>query len=585
MSSWFSRLINRKKVKSVKQKEDDTLVSYRKKVAIIQDKPQSAAQLVSEFTDAELQHHAPQQELVQVRETDFKPMTAADLSKFNTNLTAAVRQKKLSTFTSRQLFINPMQSLDYRVYEPLFKHTFVGAALDAFTKFVMGDSFHPELELIRPGEDQAENQRLLEENREIIENLEEIDRQVSSPSGDKYESMDIPFQQKIGAMISSCLCYNRGALIFRYDGKNPVEINGEKYREIPTDLVFAHARDLNMIQTDPVTRRLMGVQWFDDSADMVPVKDMIYLWNPMVSAKVYNSWHYGISAVAPLMSAARIISVLLREDFPAIAKSAWAGYWFLIAKNEGSTEEEKRNEFRDFTNTLVPGKAAVIIKDPEDVEVHNVDLNPQTDELRELLESMIKLCISTLGLPQIGFYDEAASNRDTAVSKIQLTMQTNIAPVRKVIGEIIAQQWYDRWFRLIYADDKEKLEKFKIRIAWKDVQITEWYDNMESALKLDMRKPLTDKAFGGLIGRDGYENMIDTEKAEKMEEFEEKQRSLATEMGIGMMNIGKPGQGGPTGDGSMKQKPGKQPSMPFGKAASGGGKPNKPIKQFGRLRQ
>ena len=92
------------------------------------------------------------------------------------------------------------------------------------------------------------------------------------------------------------------------------------------------------------------------------------------------------------------------------------------------------------------------------MKLENINYEPKITELKELFESMIKLCISVMGLPQVGFYDEAAANRSTMVGKIQLTMRTTIEPMREWIGQTIVNQWYNRWFQLLYKDKPDILK-------------------------------------------------------------------------------------------------------------------------------
>jgi len=68
-------------------------------------------------------------------------------------------------------------------------------------------------------------------------------------------------------------------------------VNGRVYKEIPSSMKFAHPRDLGIIEVDPETWRLKSVQW-RNAYYMVQAKDMIYLWNPLVSAKTRNSTFY-----------------------------------------------------------------------------------------------------------------------------------------------------------------------------------------------------------------------------------------------------------------------------------------------------
>ena len=439
--------------------------------------------------------HMPSQEIYPIDEKDYSVLSAAE--------TARRRRKNIMP----NMYANPMQYLDYRIYQTLMRTTFVGSLVDSLVKYIIGSGFKPELELINPDEDHEKNKNEIDRHQDIITKLRRIDDQVSrSDEG----HLDTPFRQKIASLITSCLAYNRGALIFDYD--HPVEIDGKKYGEIPSNLHYAHAMDLGIITLDPQTRRLTHCQWRQAlGSGMIPAQDMIYLWNPVTSSKVSNADFYGISILSPLISATKILRKLLSDDFPAMAENAWAGLFLLVARNDGNTEQSKRDEYSALTTNLTPGKPGVLVKNPEDVAAHNINFNPKVTEFLTLFESMIKLCISTVGLPQVGFYDESAANRATLIGKIQLTMRTNIDPMREWIGESIAAQWYDRWFRVMYKDQPEILEKFRIRLSWDDLHIAEWYDSIEAMLELDGRKEIKDTEFGDKIGLKEYTSMVKPE--------------------------------------------------------------------------
>ena len=421
--------------------------------------------------------------------------------------------KNMSVLTAKSInmqnlmpnvFSNPMQGLDYRIYETLLKHTFIGSLADAFLRYLIGKGFKIELEVINPDKDNAKNIQLIEDNQHIIDNMLAIDRQVET-----YEdgTIDATFAQKITAMITSTLLYNRSALIFNYE--KPVVIDGKSYTDIiPTHLTFAHAQDLGMIEIEPQTRRLKAVQWKHLASGFVETKDMIYLWNPITSSKVHNVWHYGISILSPLIAPSKMIRTLLSETFPAMAKSAWAGVFFLIVKNDHDTPEAKRIEYEQITHGAPPGNPNILIKDPEDVKLENVNYDPKIGEFKDLFESMVKLCISVIGLPQVGFFDESAANRATMIGKIQLTIDTVIEPMRDWIGDAIFNQWYGRWYKLMYGD-QEVFQKLRLKVSWTDLHISEWYDNIQAVLELESRKAFKDSAFGELVGLDGYEGIVD----------------------------------------------------------------------------
>ena len=499
------------------------------------------------FTQEEIEQHRPVQQLVRL-DGNFKNMDKSTERVWYSNALSASTSMMRKKYRNEHIFMNPMQSLDYRVYEGLLKNTFIGALMDALVKFIIGSGFEPELELINPSaETSEENEKSIDDNQEIITRLKQIDRTLDSTG-------DVSFAQKVAALITSTLAYNRGALMFVNDG-SPIKIDGQTYPDIPTHVLFTHARDLGMIKTDPYTQTLLGVQRFQDTQDFVPTDKMLYLWNPVTSAKIHNAWHYGGSILSPILSAAQLIDKLLAANFPAMADNAYTGLYLLIAKNEGNTIESKQAEFADLVNNTYPGKISVLLKDPEDVRLDNIQFDPKIKEFQELLEFLLALCIASTGLPQSGFYDEAGANRDTMAGKIQMTIQTHIEPMRRWIGEALEKQWYDRWFRQIYKNDTELLEKFRIRVKWTDLHISEWYDSVESVSALNELRPLKDNAIGELTHLNNYAAMVDQEKVEKMEQQEEKERQAALQMGQGMQSMGKPGGMSKPGGGREGRNP------------------------------
>ena len=450
------------------------------------------------MTPEQIKNHVPLQSLQALTPRSYKPLSAARIFE--------MKKKRLRP----NIFNNPMQSIDYRIYETLLKHTFIGALADALVRYLVGTGFKPELVHINPNKDPEKNQKEIDANQDIITTLMEIDNQVERNS---KRHLDINFKQKISATIMSALMYNRGSLMFIYE--KPIKIGEKSYKDIPSHLIPAHAQDLGMIKTDPETQRLTHVQWRMGYEDFTPMHDQLYLWNPLTSSKVHNGMFYGMSILSPMISASKLIRTLLSETFPAISRNAWAGVFFLIVKNDGNTTQSKEQEYGVIAQGAKPGNPNILIKDPDDVRLDNVDYDAKVTELKDTLESMIKLCISIMGLPQVGFYDESAANRATMVGKIQLTMRTTIDPMRTWIGESICQQWYQRWFELIYKDKPEILAKFKIKLSWTDLHIAEWYDSIEAALSLDGRKELKDNEFGELVGLDNYDTLVNPEAETK----------------------------------------------------------------------
>ncbi|MBL4818009.1 MAG: hypothetical protein JKY15_02080 [Deltaproteobacteria bacterium] len=424
------------------------------------------------------------------------PLTAADVT---------TRRNNFEVFS---YFVNPMQDLDYIVLEAMARQTFIGPLMEALTKFIVGTGFKPELELINPSGDQKKDKADMEspEAQKIIDSLIAIDNQLNR---DHDGELDTSFQEKITALISCTNLFNRAALIFGYD--TPVKIDGKHYPQIPSSMKFAHARDLGIIQADPKTWRLKSVQWRNAYAQ-VPARDMIYLWNPVISAKTRNSWLYGDSMALPMLDASRVIRKMIGVNFPAMAEATWAGMYVMTVRPQGNTKKEKQEEYQDIASNLVRGGPNILLENPEDVTHHTVDFQPKVTEFKDLVEFLLRYCVSTIGLPQSMFYDESQSNRATMIGKIQLATSTVINPLRNMIGRQISSQWYQRWFRLLYANDKknsEFLKKFRIKLAWDDLRIEEWFDKIEAVMDLDSRKQLKDEDFGELAGIENYVDKVE----------------------------------------------------------------------------
>lgn len=466
--------------------------------------PNSAIEIRQSFLGYEPQYDpqivenwVPHMTLSVFDQEDGRPLTAAEID--------AKRQK--TTQWIPHYFVNPMQDLDYITIEALTRFTFIGPLMDALTKFIVGTGFKPELELINPSGDKDKDSKEIEANQDIIDALIAIDNQLNQNAADH---IDVPFKDKISALISCTTIFNRAALIFGYD--TPIEIDGKKYEQIPSSLKFAHPRDLGIIDVDPQTWRLRAVQW-RNAFYMVPSRDMIYLWNPLISAKTRGSWLYGDSMVGPMIDASRVIRKNIGVNFPAMAEATWAGMYVLSVRPQGESKSEKEAEYKQIVSQMVRGGPNVLLEAPEDTRADVIDFAPKVLEFKELTEALIKYCVATTGLPHSMFYDEDSSNRATMIGKIQLAISTAINPMRAWIGRSIADQWYQRWFRLICIQ-KGKMDlfkKYRIKMTFSDLHIEEWFDKIEAVNNLDSRKQLTDEAYGDLAGIDGYKNKVEAD--------------------------------------------------------------------------
>ena len=242
---------------------------------------------------------------------------------------------------------------------------------------------------------------------------------------------------------------------------------------------------------------------------MIEAKDMIYLWNPILSAKTRGSYLYGDSMIMPMIDASRTIRKNIGVNFPAMAEATWSGLWLMAIKPHGQTDAERDAEYTMVAQRMVRGGPNIILEDPADVNAWNVDFNPKVVEFVNLTEFLVKYCIATTGMPQTLFYDEAAANMATMKGKINLAMTTVIEPMRAWIGRSISDQWYNRWFKMIYKDDKEILSKFRIKMSFSNLNIMDFMDKIEAINAIDSRKQLTDDAYGRLADIPNYTSLVD----------------------------------------------------------------------------
>ena len=144
---------------------------------------------------------------------------------------------------------------------------------------------------------------------------------------------------------------------------------------------------------------------------MIPAKDMIYVWNPLISAKYHNSWLYGGSMILPMLDASRVIRRIVGVDFPAMSEATWAGMFILAVKPQGQTMSQKQEEYGQVANNMVRGGPSILMEDPENLSFHTIDYKPKVTEFKDLVQFLLRLCVSSTGLPQTMFYDESESTQ------------------------------------------------------------------------------------------------------------------------------------------------------------------------------
>ena len=420
----------------------------------------------------------------------------------------ASERRRLANRWMPQYFQNPLQSYDYIVYESLVKNTLLGPVMRTLIKFIMGTGFRPELELRMPTNDKKKDAQTIKANEEIISRLMLVDRAVSEKSD--TDGLDVSFKTKITNLVQNMLIYNRSCAVFRYDEKNPIEIDGKKYPNIPVNLVDFHPKDMGLVKISPETQKMVSVQ-INQITGMVSTDEMIYLWNSEYAAPIWNSKYYGGSMMMPMIEPARMIRAQVSSILPAISENMAGGLYHIFVEPQGGTETQKLAEYESLTTQTEFGTSNLFMIDPERVKYENVNFDPKIGELIQMFEMLVKYVIALANVPQIGFFDEAAANHATAVEKIQLTISSVINPMRDWIGEDIARQWYNKIFRILYKDDPKILEQFRIKVAFDDLQVETLKERAEGLETLERRAKLMDEKAGEVLQIDGYEDNIDTE--------------------------------------------------------------------------
>ena len=133
----------------------------------------------------------------------------------------------------------------------------------------------------------------------------------------------------MSAIINNALHYNRDTLIFAHD--KVIKVNDKPYKQIPSGLWFAGARDLGINKINTANGKLQSIQW-RNANDMVPLYDMLYLWNPMNASRKRDAWGYGDSMFTPMIDALRTVRKNMVVNFQAMAETSYAGSGLLVIK-------------------------------------------------------------------------------------------------------------------------------------------------------------------------------------------------------------------------------------------------------------
>jgi len=448
----------------------------------------------SQYSDALLENWKPQQTIHPVSRNG-NPLSA------NTIFNRVNQQMTLNYFS------NPHQDLDYIIFEDIFNYTVAGPVLRELVKFIMGRGFKPKIKS-KFEIDPTEELKLQKKHKDVLDNLNAIDANIGRST---ERGIDISFQEKMTKIILNTFVFNRDCGIYGY---GPVNVNGTEFNNIPNSLKVPHPRDIGIIQFNNDDWTISGVQIKqavnESSNGIIPVKDLFYLWNSMLSSPTYQSDGYGVSMIQNMMDECRTLRRLIGINFPTYADAMHTGIPIITMTPEGSTDSDRIKEGNDIADNWVDGTPNLLFKNPKDVNISNIPFDPKIKEFSDLSELLTRYVVMKGGLPQSLFFAENDANMATLRYRIQLAISVNINPIRAWIERAISDQHYMRIFKKIYGNSQE-FKDITIGVQFEDLQIETMDDRINSAVEInDNLARLTPEGIGQILQDPSFVSKIDT---------------------------------------------------------------------------
>jgi hypothetical protein len=404
--------------------------------------------------------------------------------------------------------MNPYQDLDYMVLQDIYANSVAGRILDRIFELVFSRGIKPVLKLRNPEEfgDEQRQQKEIEKDQKIIDDLLLVDEAVSDPDDEIDPYLDSNIQTKFFALGLNAGAYGRSMILKQFT--KPVKLpDGRSFRDIPNVLKVINPRDMGIVEIDQESWKLKSIQIRFTSQQVTP-QEMIYLEHGS-NNPVYNALHYGYSMMQSMIGASRSLKQMIEVDFPTITKHIWSGDGFIVIKPQGTTESEKQSEMNNILANIKEGRWNTLMEMPDDVKIENHDLQPKIAELVQLADFLIRHNIAQTGMPQAVFAQEKDSNRATLIGKIRLFMDGPASALQEWISNEISKQWYMSNFRAIYGRDHKFYKKYRIEAVFEPLKIEGFQDNVDAVMKLMQKINLTDEAIGELLNIDEFADKVD----------------------------------------------------------------------------
>jgi hypothetical protein len=452
----------------------------------------------SKFSPEQIANHIPQYNVVPYSKgSNLKSLSAAQIT-----------QKRDKNILPK-FFMNPYQDLNYMVLQDIYANSIGGRIIDRKEELKFGNGIRPVLKLRDPkkhGDDEAQ-QKLLEDNQEIIDKLLMIDDVLGDPDDALDPFLDTDVNTKFQALSKNAAVFGRCMIVKQFTKRLLLADGTLAPSSIPNILKVIHPRDMGIVEIDQESWKLRSVNIRFTAQDILP-HQMIYIESGL-NNPIYNGLHYGFSEMQSMIAPSRSLRQMIEIDFPTITKHVWAGIGFGFIKPEGTTEAQKQEELNQINSVARSGRLNLMMINPEDVRIDFQDFNPKINELVQLADFLIRYNIAQTGMPQALFAQEQDSNRSTLIQKIRLFMDGGLKNNQKDFAQQFAKQHYMPNFKAMYGVDSEEFKTFKVEAEFEPLKLEAFDDSVEAVIKLNEEFPLLPEAAGELLGIDNFETKLD----------------------------------------------------------------------------
>ena len=447
--------------------------------------------------------------------------------------------KKNGVNTIPKFFWNPYTALDLIVFQDVYTHTICGTIVDVLVAFTVGMGIHPVLKLInkdipdneikekdikrkdsmgngktekRKETKQEALERILDENKKLLDPLIAIDESFGKQSDDQEDGISEDWNTKVEALVRNHWIFGRDLMTMETDEDNVFEWDGEKFPEIRTVAKVQHPRDINFIEINQKNFNIVRVSLMFSSS-MLERSDMIYLAH-MENSPIYNGKGYGYSLEQRMLGNGRSLRKLIDRDFPNVASIGYAPFTIVATKRDEKGTNSEASQGQTFINTMVAGQPNhTALKDPKnDLVVHHIDTKPDIPGMIDMANYHAEAAAKTVQVPTSLVAKEKDPNRDTLLGILRIFAETEIPRKRMPITRAFTHQHYMVNFKEIYKDKPKITEKFRVEAEFTDVKIDSWADIVGAFLELSKIFRFTADAAGELLGIENLEGKIDPEK-------------------------------------------------------------------------